>query len=249
MKLIGLIIAWGAEPWIKPAIEQAKEYCDETLACISAHSKELEQFEDNSKQIAIDSGIQVVDVDPTGYHAISKAKILNELVKKSSATEGDWVWILDADEFYDKQTYKMVKKIIRGDKFDCIRFGAKFFLINMRHYITSEHPRVFKLKPNAQFTPTQHYPVNYPITIDEMFHYSLLTNPYMRKVQWENEYPNKDQKNKVKWLNNYLKGNMEKVWMNPDRGTDNGKLFKYKGKHPKFVRHLTKIKDFRKYYG
>ena len=50
-KLIGLITAWGAEPFIEPAIKQGLEYCDELVVSVSANHPSFNIYADNTMQI------------------------------------------------------------------------------------------------------------------------------------------------------------------------------------------------------
>jgi len=90
----------------------------------------------------------------------------------------------------------------------------------------------------------------------------------MRRVQWENEYKDKDQTKKTNWLDLIYRNydlNNEEYWIQknfkltgvkspwfdhnflPDH---NGRLFPYTGKHPKFIEEtgLPEISDFRQRY-
>ena len=91
----------------------------------------------------------------------------------------------------------------------------------------------------------------------------------MRLKQWENEYNDDIQNNKLNWFKNiFLK--LEKkdqlfwinenyklnkiknsIWLNNDfTGKVNGEMFDYNGKHPDPIEetNLKKITDFRKFY-
>ena len=50
-KLVGLITAWGAEPFIEPAIKQGLEYCDELVVSVSANHPTYNRFADNTMEI------------------------------------------------------------------------------------------------------------------------------------------------------------------------------------------------------
>lgn len=275
-KIIGLVVAWGAELWIKPAVEQALEYCDEVILSVSCFTENLKKFKDNTYNIAKTyKDIEIIQYTGTSTHVQIKYVVLNEMLKKTKNYDANnWIWILDVDEFYPERSFREIKEIIEEEEFDQIKMESKFFLIDMRHYLKSHHMRLFRIKKDKmnKFTPTQHWQGGrkvFTIPIENgMFHYSLLTNPYMRKAQWKTEYPNTIQLRKTKWLDKiYLNYDLknEEYWINenlkmfgvkspyffngclPDK---DGKFFNYEGKHPKFIEEvgLTKIKDFRKYY-
>jgi len=275
-KLIGLIGVWGVESWIRPALKQALEYCDEVIVCVAAYSESLKRFEDNTLEIAMSfKDVKVVSFTGASTLTRTRPQILNKMLKESEYfTIDNWVWILDVDEFYPENSFREIKEIVKKLEFDQINVPAKFFLINMRHYLNSTHPRLFKIRKNEknEFRPTQHWhgvKRIFTLSVENgMFHYSLLLNLHLRREQWKTEYPGKIQANKTSWLDNiylnYDLGN-EEYWINenkelfgikspwfakcfsPDK---DGKLFRYEGRHPKFVEEvgLTKIEDFRSYY-
>ena len=275
-KLIGLLGVWGVEDWIRPAIKQALEYCDEVIICATPYSEDLRKFEDNTCEIAVSfKDVKMISFTDASTVTQSRPRILNKMLGESKCFAIDnWVWILDVDEFYPESSFREIKEVIRKSEFDQINVTAKFFLINMKYYLESCHPRLFKIRENKKnkFRSTQKWQGAERIFITPiekgMFHYSLLTNPYLRKVQWRTEYPGKIQANKTSWLDeiyfNYDLEN-EEYWINrnkelfgikspwfnkgafPDK---NGKLFRYEGKHPRFIEEagLTKIEDFRTFY-
>ncbi len=285
-KIIGLICAWGVEDWITPCLKQAEQFCDEIFLCVSSHSSDLDKFEDRTLEIAKNfKSVKIINNQQKNYHSNIKAEILNKMLSKSENFKvGNWIWILDADEFYLNQTYKKVKDIINDNHYEKIEFEAKFFIYDMISYIKSRHGRLYKIKPinlipfkYFRFRPTQQWAPRFTqnlktIKLDgenEMFHYSMLTNPEMRLKQWENEYNDDIQNNKLNWFKNiFLK--LEKkdqlfwinenyklnkiknsIWLNNDfTGKVNGEMFDYNGKHPDPIEetNLKKITDFRKFY-
>jgi hypothetical protein len=217
----------------------------------------------------------MIPFSKTSTHSQAKASILNTMLGESKHfNAGNWIWILDVDEFYPENSFKKIKEIIERQEFDRIRVRAKFFLINMKHYLESSHGRLFKIKEGEmnKFKPSQQWQGGGKIFImpieDGMFHYCLLTNPDQRREQWKTEYPGKSQANKTSWLDNiYLNYDLEneEYWINKNKElfgikspffTDvfspdkDGKLFRYEGRHPKLVEEvgLAKIEDFRVYY-
>ena len=101
-----------------------------------------------------------------------------------------------------------------------------------------------------------------------MFHYGGLTNPWVKPLFWDVEYPGQPQNKKIEWFNkvflNYdverpqkwLKLNeqlfgIRSPWFSDSFIPDSrGNLFRYDGDHPKYVQHLIEIiKDSRTYYG
>lgn len=283
-KIIGLLLAWGAEKWIRPALDQAEQYCDEVIVAVLPHSESMLQFEDKTKDVVKEYSSQktkLVDIK-RGFenHSEAKAYIMNEMLKHTSLFEvGNWIWILDVDEFYTKKAYNWIQEKIRDKNCGRLSFYSKFFYINMKYYLHSEHKRMYRINtrnilPRYKFVPTQHWPGPKPKNFCHMpeeygmFHYSLLTNPKMRRKQWKIEYPGEHDPIRIQWLDNiYMNYDLseQEYWnekcreisglyspwfkhdMKPD---DNGFLMRYEGEHPELVQkyELDKIADFRKEY-
>lgn len=274
-KIIGLLTAWGAERTVRAAAQQALEYCDEVMAVVSAYTPELEQFEDETYDILRKfPKINLLDYK-TKETTVSQAvaDVLNHMLNQSSLnSEGNWVWILDADEFYADSAPGIIYSAIECGQYNQISVGSKFFFINMQHYLDEGGNRLFKIEQeNVGFVPTNKWPT--PVKRiyrlyrnDGMFHYGMLMSAEMYRVKWQAEYQGKKQDHKVEWLDEiYYKYNLNNEehwigknlklsgiyspWINSGFTPDKyGKLFRYFGKHPRFIEQtgLTKIEDFRK---
>lgn len=283
--LIGLMTAWNAEDFIEPCIKQAIEYCDEVIVCISPHSEAMKAFEDKTEEIALAYRNKVnilrlvTKIGDKSFHSSTKAGILNNMLTKSKLFEvGNWIFILDVDEFFPHATIENAKILIENDICDQIGFDELYFYINMQSCLLGNHNRLFKIKEKNmdekfRFFPTQFWNgseklVNIPITHGGMFHYGMLTNPWAKKVFWETEYPGGKQGTKTLWLDkiyrNYDLQNQE-YWVEENRNLfgirspwfadnftpdENGILFRFEGKHPWAIEDtgLEKIEDFRKRY-
>lgn len=276
-KILGLITAWGAEVWIEPCIKQALEYCDEVIVVVTNHSAQLKQFEDGTANICKQyKEVKLLNVT-TSQGSVSKGRceILNYMLNYSDLYKvGNWVWMLDVDEFYDENSYKFIKTIINDGKWNRITVGERFFFIDMKHYLTGSHNRIYRIdEPTDRFKPTDHWggKINKTYTTKlplGMFHYSMLTDTKVHKVRWQTEYDGNAQNYKWQWLDkiyypfdlenedywveeNRKLNNIKSPWFNkgfkPDKG---GRLYKYDGPHPKFIEEskLWGVKDFRTYY-
>uniref|UniRef100_A0A6M3IXZ2 Glycosyltransferase 2-like domain-containing protein n=1 Tax=viral metagenome TaxID=1070528 RepID=A0A6M3IXZ2_9ZZZZ len=279
--IIGLLCVWGCEDWIEPALKQAVEYCDEVLVNVSSHTLTMDIYEDRTKDVVMDfKNITIVEIPfIQSHHASVKPFVLNKMMSYSKYFEiGNWIWILDVDEYFTEKTVDFVKGIIEEPTdFNQIWFEEKFFYINMQLYLEADHRRIYKIEednldPNFRFVPAQNWCTKERRTLIVprdigMFHYGTLTNPYMRQDFWLSEYQHQSQMWKFDWhreifmnydLNNqeyWLNKNKELTgcyspWHDSDYGTNDGKLFEYNGEHPKFIQetNLVNIKDFRTYY-
>ena len=188
-KVIGLINAWSCETFIEPAMLQAVEYCDEVIVSVGYHSEEVKQFEDNTLSIVN----EFVDHDkvkyvPTyfgGTHYESKTPTLTAMLQASDNFEvGNWIWLLDCDEFYFREDWEDIKKNIFDSEYDCVETKEKFFYVNMQHYLLNDRRRLFKITDKSDhYVPLQRWnrPKENVFKHDSyMYHYSLLLNPYCK---------------------------------------------------------------------
>ena len=273
-KIVGLLTAWGAEQWIAPAVEQALEYCDEVIVVVSSFAPELDQFADATLNICSSyKDIKLLDYR-TDKETISAAvaDMLNYMLKSSSLYEvGNWVWILDVDEFYADSAHGAIRATIDSGQYNQITVESKFFYINMQHYLNETGNRLFRVETEDEcFVPTNKWStakkhVYYLPRDDGMFHYGLLASADAYRIKWQIEYKNRRQADKQRWIeeiyphydlkdeerwiekNRRLFG-IRSPWFNNGFTPDvNCKLFRYSGKHPKFIERtrLTKREDFR----
>jgi len=274
-KIIGLLTAWGAKHTVAEAAQQALAYCDEVMAVVSPYTPELERFEDGTYDILKRYGrINLLDYrskEKTVSRAV--ADVLNHMLNQSPLfSVGNWVWILDADEFYADSAPKMIRSVIDNGWHNQITVESRFFMINTRHYLNETGNRLFRIEPGDHgFIPTNKWLGKlrnvYVLPREHgMFHYGMLVSAEMYRVKWQVEYAGKRQSNKVRWLDEiYAKYDLknEKHWLRKNLALSgilspwfnrgfmpdaDGRLFRYSGKHPKFIERsgLTKIKDFRK---
>lgn len=220
-KIIGLIGAHYAEDFIGPSIEQALHVCDEVIVSVGAHTPALAELHDETMNIAKSFGdrITLVPCVNDGFITTGKAKTLNNMLAASKGlyVPGNWVFMLDVDEFYFDETIQEARDIIDTDpNVDTIDFPAKFFFINMKRYLHSQHLRLFKIKDmTCKFKPTCNWTgiqnrrsVERDTGTKGMFHYSVLTPDEYKERQWKTEYKGgpttrtfEQQKRKWDWLN------------------------------------------------
>ena len=276
-KIIGLLNAWYSERWIAAAIEQAIQYCDEVIVAVGAHSKSLAELKDRTYEIAAKykDRVTLLSSSMKQFHDKSKADTLNRMLAVSKFRKaGNWIWILDVDEFYFDCTYQDILQVIASGGYNHIRLEEKFFFINMTRYLLCSHGRLFRIvQPNSHFQPTQRWtgPMDkqYVIKRDDqergMFHYSLLVDIEYRRRMWSTER-SYGQPHLLKWLKEiYIPYDLdnEEHWITKNqrlfglkspyvgplsKPNADGKLFVYNGKHPPLIEtaSLPQIPDFRK---
>jgi hypothetical protein len=259
-KFIGLICAWAVEDWIELSINQALSFCDEVIVSIGAHCEGLKKYEDKTLEICKSFGdkIKLVDIDYAGRHSTTKARTMNRMLQVSQLNKiGNYVFLLDADEFYHKSDVDKLKEILVMEYYNSAVIKSKIFFINMKNYVEGDHFRVWKITNNeCGFQPTNRWTgLMNPQFLSEqiMFHYTFLLNPYAKMDFWKEEYGT-SQNNKVEWMeNSYLKFNLNKPSNNPTGPHDFGytnQLLKFNGKHPAIIENskFINVKDFRTLY-
>lgn len=235
-KKIGLITLWANSFWVELALKQALTIVDELHVSVIPFSKALLKFEDDTldkvkKFKKKEKNIFIYTLDDfkfgllnknifqskyfmnNGYHATTKCIVLNEMISNSKYfKKGNWIWILDSDEFYNNDLIYEINKIIEEDTFNTIEVRSKFYFLNMLNYIISSHLRLFKIETintlplnKLRFRPSQKWRVIKQKKIltsqkNLMNHYSFLTSIKMREESWKNEFYNNPQKLKIDWL-------------------------------------------------
>lgn len=263
-KIIGLLTGWGVEDWIRPAIKQALEYCDEVVAVIAPFTPELKKFEDNTYNICKEYlSVKLLDYKLSGKSVQEEACGVFNLALKNAAlySPGNWVWKLDSDEFYANTAYKMIKLAIESNKYDLIDVEGRIFYIDMRHFLEDHSPKVLKIMTMSDgFFPTCKWcrpPKNVfilPRSAGGLFHYSMLKNTEIQRAKWwahppfdvdggfrvrwlEKIYANYDLENEDYWIeeNRKLIGRKTPWCDGGYKPDENGRLFRYEGSHPKFI--------------
>lgn len=278
-RVIGLLCVWGCDKWIKYTCEQALEYCDEVIACCAPHSEKMLKYEDRTEEIVRSyKNIKYLEYNYYYVHSAIKADILNKMLNISSIEDEDWIFILDSDEFYHKQTIDFVKANIGTNKFNSLTFKAYYFFINMKYYLIGEHTRLYKFysynkEKGKMFYPTQNFYIEHPINgITDLsravYHFGLLLNPYQKMDMWSEEYDNTKQDNKVKWMDQIYRNydlNNQKYWIDKNeklsgikscwyndgfKADKNGEPFKFEGEIPDIIKNsdLYNIEDHRLTY-
>lgn len=253
-KIIGLITAHYCQDWIGPCIKQAKDMCDEVLVSVGPHSNSLEKYKDNTYNIASTfSDITLLKAINKNNHKDSKRCTLNNMIEHSNLFEkGNWIWILDCDEFFKKIDQKAIKLYLSLTDVNHIGISERFFFYNMTYYATGYHWRLHRITDaNRRFTGLQSFATG-PTEIipgNLMFHYSMLSGLDMRIDQWSTEYPGNTQRNKVSWFKKYMKSSIGEMPFPHvfDFTFDDKKLFNYTGTHPEYIEEagLHLVKDFR----
>jgi len=238
-KFIGLICAWGVENWIELAITQALSFCDEVIVSVGAHCEGVKKYEDKTLEICKSFGdkIKLVGVEYTGQHNTTKAYTMNAMLKSSEIFDvGNWVFLLDVDEFYHKTDIENLKTKI--EDYNSVMVCSKIFIRGMKQYVKGEHYRMWKItNKDCDFRPTNRWTgeTNPQYKSEHiMFHYTFLLDPNMKMDFWKEEYAGKAQNEKVDWMKNvYLKD--VKFTLGPHDFGYGETLYELQGKHPDII--------------
>ena len=273
-KIIGVMTVWGGEKFVEPCIEQSLYLCDEVLILVGYHNDKMKKWSDKTLEICEKYGEKIKLIDPpkciNETYVKWRPKTLNKLLINSELfSNGNWVFLIDVDEFLFKSTMDKIKIEIKKE-YNTIWIDDRFFFYNTKYHTDGcGNYRLWKIRDekNDRFIATNkwangpkvpHY-INTPKVLkltgdDRIFHYSMLCNPYQKISYWETEYHQK-QGAKTNWVSDkYLKTNLDNnkqiiksIQNSPARG---GEMKIYEGEHPEYIvkYDLNKIKDFRKIY-
>jgi len=281
-KIVGLISTWGSRWLIESTIKQALYACDEVIVCVGSYTEELEKLKDDTKQFLEENysdRLTFVPVAKKHTRSETRCATLNAMLKTSELRKepGNWIWLLDDDEFYLKESIDKIKKEIYedGENFDWIQTKECFYYYNLNYYLRNigGRKRVWKIKnSNDHFRPTNQWsvPVSNVRKMDDiiMNHLSFLVDFNYKESHWRTEYHH-HQNNKLDWIKNvYLKFSLERESEMLDyceekyglrnlyhpgeghiRGDEHsGKLIKRDFQLPEWIRQFENIEDFRKRY-
>jgi hypothetical protein len=281
-EITGYVVAWNAEPFIEPALEQAVTICDEVMVAVGPHSEHMKAFVDRTEEICLKfrdnypGMVKLVPVEYRGAHSPTKGATLQAMVRASALYKpGNWVWLLDADEFYLRREAAELKGIIQSTDCNSVQFNERYFFINTRKHLVNKRRRLYKItaegntwKPTSKWGGPRDDILDYPG--EGLFHYSALMNPHSKRAFWSTEYQadprvghplvrwmdevymKYDLEDEDKWLdrNQQLFGVRTPFWIGDIQAGPDGKLVDYDGPHPEVIEAagFTNIPDFRKIY-
>jgi len=85
------------------------------------------------------------------------------LMNMMEPEEGDWIWIVDADEFYSewqlerlRSRYLLEHQALQYNK-HCLMVSAMVFAYNINNFYFSRHGRFFRYKKNSYFSSVNHF--------------------------------------------------------------------------------------------
>ncbi len=130
---------------------------DKTYALVSEfkHNKDP-----NNKILIRDSNLG--DTALAVYDYI-EGYIKTELMNMMEPEDGDWIWVVDADEFYSEHHLEMLRsryilghEALNYDK-HCIQVPAMVFAYNVNRFYWARHGRFFRYKKGSYFSSVNHF--------------------------------------------------------------------------------------------
>lgn len=274
-KIIGVMTVWGAEQFIEPCIEQSLYLCDEVIVLVGFHNDKMEKWADKTLEICekYKDKITLVEAPECRNETYTtwRPRALNTLLKNSKLFKnGNWVFLIDVDEFLLKSSMDLIKEKVQEDDYDIMWIDDLFFFFNMTYYTDGcGNYRLWKIQDEKTdgFASTNEWInanhsanfINSPTTFRlggkySTFHFSMLCSHDQKITYWETEY-NHNQGEKIEWISQkYIKSNLndenylrEIIRTSPARG---GEMKKYEGDFPEYIKkhNLHKVEDFRELY-
>jgi glycosyltransferase involved in cell wall biosynthesis len=166
------------------------------------------------------------------------------LAKIKELNPDGWMLIVDGDEVYKPETFKLVvglTKILEKNSYKAAYFKSLTFVNDLDHYTEQEFPRLFKLTPECHFTDDNFmkwadaiwaYPSVIKLDHIKYYHYSFVKNRERTEL-------------KKKWWETRFQKLFAYGWDYDERGfiSDKGhKIYEFKGQHPEIMRDHIKMK-------
>lgn len=277
-RIIGLMGVWGRELFVEAAVRQALEMFGMDLyVTTTCYLPQLMKYRDNSEVIL--RSFQeptyvhcqdIVDFD-CDFNANS-AKVHTRLLKEAQPHPGEYVFIVDVDEFYTEGAAEKILQRVKNGDFSSLRMKSRFIGPDMSHYIGHSHIRLHRYSPDRHFRHGIVFSPGFEETILEdnpMFHYSFAVDPRYKAEFWKHEGKGVDQSIRIEWLQQIFgkyDPENEKKWMRKNEEltghhgfcfndeceeAEGGGLFTLERDHPRYAQKFSipSIGDFREFFG
>jgi len=101
--------------------------------------------------------------DMYNSYDLTEGFIKTELMNMMEPENGDWIWVVDADEFYSEHHLEMLRsryilnhEALQYDK-HCIQVQAMVYAYNFGHFYWARHGRFFRYKKGSYFSSVNHF--------------------------------------------------------------------------------------------
>ena len=173
MRIIALINAYNEVNLVDRCIKNISDYADKVVitdidwptgkkvATDGTHEKIMELI-DNSNY----NNLRYIQpqFNNTGNPRVNEAIIKTQLMNSVDPRDGDWIWIVEADEFYLSNQLKGLKeRLLLGHKSisehnkHWLTISALTFAYNLKWAYYGYHGRFFRYKKGSKFTLSNHF--------------------------------------------------------------------------------------------
>ena len=78
--------------------------------------------------------------------------------------DGDWIWVVDADEFYSERHLELLRsryvlnhQALNKFNHHCVMMQSMVFAYNCHRFYWSRHGRIFRYKKGSYFSKVNHF--------------------------------------------------------------------------------------------
>jgi len=190
-----LLQVWEAEDFLDAHIKSAINHVDELIIIEGKHQPGKDRRSSDGTLEIIDRWrhhpkIKIKCVEDDNIDTQMKCK--NLFFDMTHTKPGDYLLLAGFDEFYSKEDWEEIEKIVSSDNDQSWKFNQRVFINDFTHYMKMCMPRLFKIRDGYQFLELGDETFDkdgnlikcliHP-TIN-MFHYSYLTSQryFLKKV-------------------------------------------------------------------
>jgi hypothetical protein len=176
-RVLVVMSAYNEEDFIVPNIRHLYPYVDKIAVSTTNHitgkdSDDLTQsnladfisISDKEEKILWrNPGVEGIRIKRDDYDG-REGQIKTQLMNKMEPESGDWIWVVDADEFYPKRQLEMLRsryilghKAIQNNRVHCLMVSAMVFAYDFNHFYFARHGRFFKYSEGSYFNRVNHY--------------------------------------------------------------------------------------------
>jgi len=273
MRVIALINAYNEVTYLERCVRNISSYVDDIVISCTDWPTGLKSSDDGTYEVAIELTKNHTKVKyyipgdglASSNPRINEAELKTRMMNHADPKDGDWIWIVEADEFYLAHQLQGLKgRLLLGHKAitehnkHWVTISALTFAYNHFWAYYGYHGRFFRYKKGSKFTLSNHFswPSGEISTDAHRWHIPIchLCQFHMKFVKPLNRIRNrcilntnpKDDEGYRNWYEKTFKvwpSNPNTAYRNnpPLHGWSKGigtKLFKYDGEFPKELNNL-----------
>jgi len=174
-RILVVMSAYNEEDFIVPNIRHLYPYVDKIAISTTNHITGKNPTDSTNYKLSEfmcvhDNEEKVLYRCPEGIHESNdydgrEGQIKTELMNAMEPEPGDWIWVVDADEFYPKRQLEMLRSryilnhegIKKNPKALCLMVTSMVFAYGFNHFYFARHGRIFKYSEGAYFNRVNHF--------------------------------------------------------------------------------------------